>query len=400
MFFSIILARFFGYIFQVIVGRALGPEEFSIFGTLFSIFLIFTVPATTISLVISRYTSEFKVNNDFNNIKNLMNFAFKKTIKIALIVFIIILLLSLPLSNFLRISNLYTILIFNFSIFWSFLIPVILGILQGLQNFKWLSFLTYFQTLSRLIIVSFFLYLGLVLNGTVLSFTIGPLFPFLLGIFALKGLFRLDDDHQDTLELYHYTLPILLVTGIMVIMQNIDIIVVKHFFSERESGLYIAASEIAKTIIYIGSAVSISVFPKVSELSSKSKSSFKFLKTSFILISSISLIFILLCIFFNREITLLLFGKKYLDSANILPFFSISMSLFGVSFVIFNYLNAIKKFKFIFPLAMVLIFQIFLIFIFHSRIIEILYILIICSFMTFLISILNYQYISCSIFHS
>ena len=139
MFVAMIIARFFGYLFQIYVARALGPEDYGIFGSLFALFLILTIPVGTIQTVISRFTSDYKVKNEYGKIKSLMISALKKLSKIGILGFLLMILVSFPLAKFLKIPTSTPIIILAISLIFSFIVPVTMGILQGLQNFKWLG---------------------------------------------------------------------------------------------------------------------------------------------------------------------------------------------------------------------------------------------------------------------
>ncbi|RLG00984.1 hypothetical protein DRN58_02700 [Thermococci archaeon] len=389
IFISIIVARFFGYIFQIYVARVLGPEDYGIFGSLFSLFLILTIPVGTIQTVISRFTSDYKVKSEYGKIKSLMISALKKLSKVGILGFVLMILASFPLAKFLKIPTPIPLFILAISIIFSFIVPVAMGILQGLQNFKWLGLNMSLQTLFRLIFAILLISLRLSINGVILSFSLGYLFSFLLCFVPLRFLFNEKDNNEnlEISEIYKYTYPVLVATGILLLMQNIDVILVKHFFSSEEAGFYAAASNIGKIIFFLGSGLAIALFPKVSELHSAGKPSLNLLRESLIYIVPLSVLFIVGCALFNEFITTLFFGLEYLYSATLLPYFATAMSFLGISSIIFRYLIAIKNFKFLIPLLITASLETAAILFFHSTPKEILLILNIFFFCALVIGI-------------
>jgi len=377
MFISILTARFFGYLFQIYVARALGPEEYGIFGSLFALFLILTIPVGTIQTVISRFTSDYKVKNEYGKIKSLMISALKKLSKIGILGFLLMILASFPLSRFLKIPTPIPLIILAVSIIFTFIAPVTRGSLQGLQNFKWLGLIMSLETFFRLIFTIMLISLGFGINGAILSFSLAYLFPFLLCFIPLKFLFKEKENNEklEISEIYRYTYPVLAATGILLLMQNIDVILVKHFFLSEETGFYAAASNIGKIILYIGAGLAVALFPKVSELHSSGKPSLNVLKESLIYIVPLSILFIAGCTLFNEFITTLFFGSEYLYSATLLPYFAAAMSFLCVSSVIFRYLIAIKEFKFLIPLFVTAFLETAALLFFHSTLKEIILIL-------------------------
>ena len=391
MFISIIIARFFGYLFQIYVARALGPEDYGIFGSLFALFLILTIPVGTIQTVISRFTSDYKVKNEYGKIKSLMISALKKLSKIGILGFLLMILASFPLALFLKIPTPVPLIILAISVIFSFIVPVTMGILQGLQNFKWLGLTMSLQTSLRLIFVIPLIFLGFGINGTMFSFSLGYLFPFLLCFIPLRFLFKEKNDNEklEISEIYKYTYPVLMVTGILLLMQNIDVILVKHYFLSGEAGFYAAASNIGKIILYIGGGLSIALFPKVSELHSSGKYSLNVLKESMKYMIPSSVLFIAGCTLFSEFITTLFFGSEYLSSATLLPYFASAMSFLGLSSVIFRYLTAIKDFKFLVPLFITAFLETAGLLFFHSTLKEIILVLNLFFFCALMIGVLS-----------
>ena len=64
----------FNYIFQLYMGRALGPEEYGTLGALFSIFYVLVAPSGTVQTNIAKFTSEYKAKNEYGKIHALFIF--------------------------------------------------------------------------------------------------------------------------------------------------------------------------------------------------------------------------------------------------------------------------------------------------------------------------------------
>src|SRR3990167_5270895 len=59
IFISSLIAGLFNYIYQIYMGRVLGPEEYGVFGALFAIFYIFGVISQTLGTSTTRFISKF-----------------------------------------------------------------------------------------------------------------------------------------------------------------------------------------------------------------------------------------------------------------------------------------------------------------------------------------------------
>ncbi|KYC53471.1 MAG: Polysaccharide biosynthesis protein [Candidatus Methanofastidiosum methylothiophilum] len=383
---SMVIARFFGYLFQIYVARALGPEEYGVFGSLFAFFMILTIPVGTVQTVISRYTSEYKVEGDYSKIKHLMISAFKKLSKISLIGFVLMAIMSIPFTMFLKMSNPIPIIILGITLFFTFTSPIFRGVLQGLQNFKWLAIINVSQTFFKLLFGILLISLGFGLNGAILAFSFGYLIPLCLTLVPLYFILKINNGNVNFSGIYRYSYLVLIATGILTFVQNIDVILVKHLFTSYEAGIYSAISNIGKAIFFLGAGVSASLFPKVSEFRNNSDASSRLLKKGIFFLSILSIVFIVGCFLFDEMIVNILFGLSYTEGAFLLPYFSIALSFLGLTSVLIFYLIAIKDFKFIYSLLIIPIVQVICIYIFHQSLMDIVLILNVFFIMAFVIT--------------
>jgi O-antigen/teichoic acid export membrane protein len=351
-----------------------------------------TIPMNTISTVISRYTSEYKVEGDYGKIKKLIFLSFKRLGIFGILGFILMLIASYPISLFLRITVIQ-VLILSTCVIFQFLIPVNNGLFQGLQKFKLRGIAENVGPLIRISFALIIISLGFGINAVIFTFPLSQMLTFLFSLYFLNKLLSKKEINGklDVKGIYKYSYPILISSSIILLMQNIDILLVKHFFLPAEAGIYSAASNLGKIIIFVLAGISESIFPKVSELASSKKSSLKVLKHGLFYASLISIAFILSSILFREEITVLLFGKQYLASAYLLPYFSVSMSFLGIATILFRYSMAIKNFRYILPLSLSFLGQVVAVMIYHNSLLEIVIILNIFYFLNILIGLIFFK---------
>ncbi|NPV51056.1 MAG: oligosaccharide flippase family protein [Candidatus Methanofastidiosum sp.] len=390
MFVSLIVARFFGYLFQIYVARSLGPEEYGVFGSLFSLFLILTVPTGTIQTVISRFTSEYKVKHDPELINSLLSISSKKMSFFGIMACGIMIIFSMPLSRFLHIGSLWPVIIIGISVFWSFILPIPQGILQGLQKFNWFGTFVILQTLSRFIMAIIFFSFGFGLNGILASFSISPLFLLPIYFIPLQRIikYKAKKINLNKKQIYNYSYSILIFTSISLLFQQVNILFVKHFFSSEQTGIYLVALQIGMIILYLTPAITTSMFPKVSDLDESKERSKHIVYQSLLYVGLFALIFVTFCFLFDGEITLLLFGQDYFESSKLLPLLSLAMSFLSLGLVMFSYLVAVKKFNFLKIISIVLVFHVCLLILFNSTIFQTINILLFTNLFLFLIGLI------------
>ena len=123
------------YFFQFYMARNLSTEDFGILNTLLSLMMILTVPTGTILMVLAKYSSHYKALNDMAQVRALFLYTLRKVFLYSSLGLVLFLLLSEYLSSFLKVPSLVPIIILGFTLFFSLLLPVNLGVLQGLQKF-------------------------------------------------------------------------------------------------------------------------------------------------------------------------------------------------------------------------------------------------------------------------
>lgn len=389
---ALISARFFSYLFQIFVARSYGPEDYGIFSSLYALFLIMTIPMNTISTVISRYTSEYKVEGGYGKIKKLVFLSFKRLGIFGILGFILMLIASYPISLFLKIT-LIPVLILSTCVVFQFLVPINHGLFQGLQKFKLRGISENIGPLIRMFFAFIIISLGFGINVIIFTFPLSQMLTFLFSFYFLNKLLstREINGRLDVKGIYAYSYPILISSSIILLMQNVDILLVKHFFLPAEAGIYAVASNLGKIIIFVLAGISESIFPKVSELDSSNRSSLKILKHGLFYASLISIAFILCSSLFSEWITVLLFGKQYMSSAYLLPYFSISMSLLGIATILFRYNMAIKNFRYILPLSLSFLGEVAAVMLYHNSLLEIVIILNIFYFLNILIGLIFFR---------
>lgn len=132
-----------------------------------------------------------------------------------------------------------------------------------------------------------------------------------------KKSFKLTYDHQYAKQLLKRCIPITLSTLSVVAYMRIDQIMIQHYLSLKEVGLYSAASKFNEAWLMLTYTLNLAALPFLSKLRSKSEANFERAITallSLLIWSSIALglIFTLL----SPYILSLTFGKDYIESSN------------------------------------------------------------------------------------
>lgn len=377
LFISFMVVSVSNYLFQIFMGRNLGPADYGILASLFSLFTILSVPAGVLQTVTTKYTSNFKAHKEFGKIAKLVKGLLKRVSLFGLVGFILFVIASKSISSFLHIPSRLPVIITGVALILGMIYPIVMGAIQGLQAFGYLGIGMIMGALVKLFVGIFLVYLGFKVNGALLGLVLGSLAAILFLIIPLKSVFTKNkvDHNIDFSEIYPYFLPTSIALLCFMIITNIDLILVKHFFDPAQAGYYAAASIIAKILLYLPGAIVLVMFPKASELYALNEEHRPILKKSLfygILLCGAALLFFLAIPSF---IVKSMFGSQYISIIPLVGIFSSAMCFFSLANILFLYQLAIHELSFLKTLIISTIAEVILIALFHTSLTQVILIL-------------------------
>lgn len=383
MFLAQSLVNIFNYAYKIILGRMLGPSNFGVLVTLSSIFLIFGSLSGSFSLVLTKFTSQFKAEKKESNIFLLLKYSFLGILFFSLILFFLFFIFSNKIANFLNINSNMPIIILGIAISFSFLITPFRGILRGLHKFTYLGLNLVVASLIKLILGILFVILGFGINGAIGALPLSTFISIFIVIFPLNFLmtYKVKDSSIDFKEIYKYFWPVFTSMTCFSILINTDMILVKHFFNPVEAGIYSVAIQFGNIVFFFPLSVTFVMFPKITKLFILKKDTSKVFLKYLILVLFMCLPITSLYYIAPNFMINLFFGKQYSNSANLIFFYGIAMTLYSLVFVFINYFLSINYKRISIIVLFFALVQFISIWLIHNSLIRILQIVCINSFL-------------------
>ena len=128
-----------------------------------------------------------------------------------------------------------------------------------------------------------------------------------------------------------------------VVINNCDIVVVKHFFPSESAGIYAAVAMVGRVVFAFSWAVVSSMFPIVAETSSrKQREDYGVLGTSLLLVLAICLLFVVTLSLAPGELWTWIFGSQFATArgaafSKLLTLYAVSTGIYALSVVIIAY---------------------------------------------------------------
>ena len=364
-------ASLFNYLYQLSMGRMLGPEKYAVLGSLFAILYIIQMSFGSITTVLSKFSSHLSATDQNEKLSYLARETFKVMFIIGIVLFIFLLALTPIIEKFLKISDFIGIIIVATIGVLGLFGSTISGMLNGLQKFISQNLISSTSAIIKFSLAIFLVILGYEVDGALIAVLLAGIYGLILGLIFLRKVISHKKIKKFSLKpVIRYFIPVFTANILFALMITVDQILVKHLFTSKEAGYYIAASNVAK-IVWFGSGFFIgAMFPMVSANFAKNKNTTKLLKKTITYTAILGLTGVITYFLFPKLIVNILYGKQYNISSLIGPF-GLSMVFYTLNLVFASYNLAIHKYKFIFAYLTAVLAEAFLILIFHSTILRV-----------------------------
>jgi len=334
------------YVLQVILGRNLSPDDFGVFTALLSVAVIVSVFSSAVVNSIIKLVSELKAKGNFEIITRLF-WSFSAAIFLSgLFISFLLIVLRFKIADYLNISQTDTIAAFAVYLAISLVSILPSAYFQGLLRFRAYTVFAVLQAVLRVAVPIALVMFGYRVGGAYVGMGIGLGLSYLLSLFLLRKSFKVGA--SGSLASYYRRflkigVGVVLVSLGLVFLNNVDVLLVKHFFDGSSAGTYAALVTVSKVFLFGAGTVFIVMFPQISELYAKGVDYTKPFK-NFLLIQLLAIFLgLLIFSFLPAFITQLMFGDKFLAAAVYLPRFSIFIALYVLTSFMIMFFLAINK---------------------------------------------------------
>ncbi len=379
LFISGTIVGILNYMYQVYMGRALGPEEYGVFGALFSIFYLIGIISQTLGTSTTQFVSKFV--GEGKQIGFFIKGTLKRTIVAGSLISMIFLMVSKDIMNVLKLPDIWPIVILIMILFLSWIIPIIDGALRGMKRFSSLAFSSISNASFKMIFGIGLVMAGFGVSGALFGVTLGAILGLFISFLFLKPYIKPNNPHDPDFRyssFYSYSLPVMFAMISLSIPSNLDVILAKYFFSPAEAGVYTSVSVLGKIVFFFSGAIGTVMFPMITEKYTKGENTIGILKKSFLYtgVLSGSLVSIY---FFYPQIVVKIFGDKYIDAIDLVAPYGIAMFFVSITALVISYHLAIKNMKYIVFYTGFTILEVALLMIFHSSMVEMINMLLITN---------------------
>ncbi len=353
------------YLYNLLLGRMLGPEAFADAALLVTLLLVLSFIGMTFQLA----TTKFAVLFDEERWTNFKNTIYRYALVFGLVTGTLILFGANYLQTLFRTENHWMFVVFAIFMPLYFVMSVNRGRFQGRQEFGKLATTYQTEMWSRLLLTFVFLWILPFQSAILIALGIGVSFVFGLIPSDLKEVNILSKAKMDKVDFNQVWIFIGLTSGYeltQIIINNSDILLVKHYFNDTDAGLYSSLALIGRVVYFVAWMFVMLLMPTVIQKRKDGEATapvlFKYVLFIGILCASI----VGVCFLMPEFIIQVMFGDAYLSVAGLLWQYALATSLFAISNIFAYYFLSLDHYAPVILSGILGLSQVLLIVFFHD----------------------------------
>lgn len=362
---SAILVNGGNYLYNLLLGRILGPGAFADAALLVTLLLVLSFIGMTFQLATTKFAVVYS-GDVWIAFKNTM---YRYAAFFGITVGVLIILFSSQLQDIFQTRSSLIFVLFGLAVPLYFLMSVNRGRFQGRQEFGKLAATYQTEMWSRLLLTFIALWLLPFESGIVIALGIGLSFCFGLFPSGIKMTNFRSNFHLTSTQLREVWVFIGLAAGYeltQIIINNSDILLVKHYFDNYKAGLYSSLALIGRVVYFVAWMFVMLLMPTVIQKQKDSEPTKPVLLRYVLLIGALSATIVIACSLMPEFIITVMFGESYLPISGLLWKYALATSLFAVSNIFAYYFLSLNQYIPVILSGVLGLSQVFLITFFHS----------------------------------
>jgi len=395
LFVSTLVVNIGNYGLNLLLGRFLGPSEFAAANILATLVLVLSFIALGFQLATAKFVAEYRADQQLS--KEIAFVAWMKKFAIIFSVSISVLLLVCQenIANYLNFKTTTPLLLLFVAVPLYIDMSVSRGHYQGSNQFRKLAHTYIAEMLARLASTVVLVYICSQYHPSWMIEAIAIGFIFAFGAAAYFGRTPIStyfktSNFAHSRQVFTFLGVVAMYEFSQIIINNSDVLLVKHFFDNKEAGLYASLAMIGRVVFFATWTIVTLLFPKVIEKEKKGESHIQLFWSSVATVAMFGLLIIIVCYFLDTSIVSMLFGSAYIITAPLLYKYAIATTLFSCANVFVYYHMSLENYVPVLISLLIGVSQIVGIYIYHQSMEQIILVQILLMAMM-LIAMIIYQ---------
>ncbi|HVH86176.1 MAG TPA: oligosaccharide flippase family protein [Terriglobales bacterium] len=332
------LVSVLNFVFNVAMARLLGPELFSQAAAIVTLLMLLSCISLSFQMVCAKFVARNETPNAKSSVYRRIS---RQAWQWGAVVALVLAIAQKPITGYLRMPNSWVIAVLAIGMAFYNQLGVKRGNMQGWCEFPSLSWNYIFEAASKLAIAILLVELGYGIFGVV-----GALSASIIAAVLLPSP-RNHTQHASAVDepLPGECIPASFGEGIQaivffvgqVIINNVDIILVKHFFDSEQAGLYAAIALVGRLLYFASWQVVSAMFPVSAAAGEKEHGKTQVLGVPLLIVSLLCIGFILVLAIFPGFVMHVVFGEGFHAADSLLSIYAMSTALYAIAMVLITY---------------------------------------------------------------
>ena len=336
------------YLFNLLLGRWLGPALFADVSIIITLFLFLTFITAGFQQTAAKFSAIYTAENAPERLFALRRWLNRRSWVIGALCLLIVGGGAPFWQTFFHTTSPWIFVIFALGLPVYFVQGIDRGILQGQMRFGALAASYQAEMWVRLSVGLLLVGLGWAAHGAVFGLTLSLLATWFVSHQALRNMRSQSAQttavtHVETFSrreqraLLAFAFPVLMAETSLILINNSDVLIVKHFFDSVTAGQYAALALIGRIVFFATWSVVITMFPLVAQKHQRQEPHRPLLWTGLGMVLGVSVAIVAATFILPNTIVQILFGAEYLMVAPLLWLYAVATALFALANVLINY---------------------------------------------------------------
>ncbi len=339
--------------FTVVFARLLGAEDYGSLAALVSSFLILSVPGAALQVAVARETALGRLGRDGALTATVGHWVTRLSVA-SVVVLVASLLLREQLASVVGVEEEWAAAgTVPAGCCW-LLLCVMRGVLQGLHAYRAVGLSIVGEAIGRLAFGLALVGAGTGVTGAYLGTPLSMLAAAGVLVVVLRTRTGPSDHGPERRRLRTLAVetwgPVVGLT-LIAVLQNVDVIVVKHQIGGDAAGSYAAAAVAAKAIVWVAIGVGFYLVPETARRTREGEDVRPVLWRSLAIVAALALPAMAIFALVPHLLLEVAFGSDLVAADSALPVLGVAMSLLACSYLAVQYLLALGRRHFLVPLA-------------------------------------------------
>ncbi len=351
---AMIVANILALGFTVVFARVLGASGYGDLAVLLSSFIIMMVPGSALQIAAAREVSHDLAEGNPNAGAGVRRWLDRLIVATVVVAVVAVPLRSL-IATLINIDQDWAAAAIPVTAMLWIILSVLRGVLQGFQQYRTVAFSIVGEASSRIVFALILVAVGLDVTGAFLGSAFSLIAIALVLLIPLRRQLQgVNPQAAEDLRLRELLagawVPVLGLT-LLLALQELHVIIVKHQASDDAAGSYAVAAVAGKAIMWIAIGLGLYLLPEASRRAKSGEDARPILLRTLGLIAAMAVPAVLIYSVAGEPLLRVVFGEDLTEASDALPFLGLAMSLLACSYLSVQYLLAMGKASFLFVLA-------------------------------------------------